>query len=568
NPVGDAAALQEEGSLKRTLLMFSLMLGVGAVFITYTPRLVDLMFSETSSNKGKEVGVTKGVSKILNSDEFKALMKAVDESDSDNQAINVRNVLNFAIENDSEEIIQFLVEKGFEFSNSEYVMVASGNAAIGGFQEKIKLEDTPSEGTPLMKAIIKGNVNIVRILLENGADVNDFGRDSDDTTPLMIAAREGNLEIVTLLLDDWGDVHESIRSSWTNALIEAINQEHKDIVELLLKEGANVNPLTTPSEGTPLMKAIIKGNVNIVRMLLENGADVSGRDSDYTTPLIIAAREGNLEIVTLLLDNKADANTSNSSSVNALNRAVHEEHKDIIELLLKNGAKADYVGKDDYTILVAAASTGNVEIGELLLDYGAKNDVIWTQGGSSLMIAASNGHADFIEMLIKRGSKVNLEDSGYTALSNAAYEGKVDAVRVLLSHGADFNARTSNGESALDMAKENEHEEVISLLEAAEKSKSDNAILGEILNPHTQNNRLNDSLNESSEVGGIDFNRIDLDRQGAGVDIQFDDEAFQSLFKGDIQGFSPVIINFAPLSSVLPLLGLAPREEEYEVSAI
>ena len=66
----------------------------------------------------------------------------------------------------------------------------------------------------------------------------------------------------------------------------------------------------------------------------------------------------------------------------------------------------------------------------------------------------------------------------------------------------------------------------------------------------------------NDELGGIDMNTIDLGRQGAGVDIQFDPAQLQELIDLGIDGFAPVIINIVPLPSVLPLLGLEPIKEE------
>jgi len=69
--------------------------------------------------------------------------------------------------------------------------------------------------------------------------------------------------------------------------------------------------------------------------------------------------------------------------------------------------------------------------------------------------------------------------------------------------------------------------------------------------------------------GGIDMNAINVDRQGAGVNITFDPVALQDMLDAGITGFTPVIINLVPLPSILPLLGLAPqREEEFEVSSL
>ena len=66
------------------------------------------------------------------------------------------------------------------------------------------------------------------------------------------------------------------------------------------------------------------------------------------------------------------------------------------------------------------------------------------------------------------------------------------------------------------------------------------------------------------------MNSIDLGREGAGVDIQFDPTELQDIIDAGIDGFAPVIINITPLPSVLPLLGLEPakKEEELTVSSL
>ncbi|OHB32144.1 MAG: hypothetical protein A2X84_03510 [Desulfuromonadaceae bacterium GWC2_58_13] len=64
------------------------------------------------------------------------------------------------------------------------------------------------------------------------------------------------------------------------------------------------------------------------------------------------------------------------------------------------------------------------------------------------------------------------------------------------------------------------------------------------------------------DVGGIDMNDIDVNRQGTAVDIQFDPVEFQEMIDAGIDGFAPVIINITPLPGILPLLGLEPAHKE------
>jgi len=76
-------------------------------------------------------------------------------------------------------------------------------------------------------------------------------------------------------------------------------------------------------------------------------------------------------------------------------------------------------------------------------------------------------------------------------------------------------------------------------------------------------------ISEDPDLGGIDMNQINVDRQGYGVDIQFDPIEIQGMIDRGIDGFAPVIINLTPLPSVLPLLGLEPkREEDFELSQL
>jgi len=90
----------------------------------------------------------------------------------------------------------------------------------------------------------------------------------------------------------------------------------------------------------------------------------------------------------------------------------------------------------------------------------------------------------------------------------------------------------------------------------------DRAMVGDVIEHKTQ-------VTSHTTPGGIDLNEIEVDRQGAGVNIQFDPKAFEPMLNMQIDGFAPIIINITPIPSVLPLLGLEPqREEELEVSRL
>ncbi len=75
---------------------------------------------------------------------------------------------------------------------------------------------------------------------------------------------------------------------------------------------------------------------------------------------------------------------------------------------------------------------------------------------------------------------------------------------------------------------------------------------------------------KSDLVGGINLNEIQVDRQGSGVNIHFDPATIQPILDLGVDGYAPVFINFTPITSILPLLGLEPRrkEKEYEIFSV
>ncbi|MCK5581355.1 MAG: UDP-3-O-acyl-N-acetylglucosamine deacetylase [Candidatus Omnitrophica bacterium] len=82
--------------------------------------------------------------------------------------------------------------------------------------------------------------------------------------------------------------------------------------------------------------------------------------------------------------------------------------------------------------------------------------------------------------------------------------------------------------------------------------------------------KLNESsspINEHADIGGIDLNEINVDRQGTRIDVQFAPESLQPIMDMQIDGFAPVIINIIPLPSIMPLLGLDDAEEPLELSS-
>ena len=145
----------------------------------------------------------------------------------------------------------------------------------------------------LRRAALRGCCSVTSMLLAYGASVEFGGKADDGTAPLLIAAANGHQEVVKLLLDGGADVN---RKSDTvtlcpTALMAAALKGHVDIVCLLLEHGAN-----TESRGYRGQTALSSAwNPPVVRLLLDHGADINARDNDGETALTLALHELNHE---------------------------------------------------------------------------------------------------------------------------------------------------------------------------------------------------------------------------------------------------------------------------------
>ena len=92
--------------------------------------------------------------------------------------------------------------------------------------------------TALMRAVGNNHLNIVKILIEKGADVN--ARDHDGDTSLTIASSDGHVEVVKELLENGADVNAR-NSSGESSLWKACFSVNTEVAEILLEKGADAN---------------------------------------------------------------------------------------------------------------------------------------------------------------------------------------------------------------------------------------------------------------------------------------------------------------------------------------
>lgn len=166
-------------------------------------------------------------------------------------------------------------------------------------------------GEPLRNAVSQGDFEIIKILLQAGADVNTPG--------ILSTAIRGNMRIphdikmVQFLLDKGAklEIHGEA------ALRYAVSRGYSEAVELLVFSGVDVNAGAGDSNKlTVLQEAVLAGNIGLVKILLTAGSDVHAimPQEEHQTALQIAVNNmatsspQKLEMAQVLLAAGSDVN--------------------------------------------------------------------------------------------------------------------------------------------------------------------------------------------------------------------------------------------------------------------
>ena len=301
--------------------------------------------------------------------------------------------------------------------------------------------------SPLHRASFYGRIDIVRFLLdhEHCADVNLPGH--KHFTPLPLACSSADLEISRLLVQHGADVNSRNRNYRTPLMFVT---ENLDIARLLIDNGADINSVNDEGQ-TALHVGARHNRLQIMKFLLESGADFNICDNDGQTPLDIAMGQGNHNAVDILSSRMAAAMSLVNSPVTP-SPAIKRQNPS--PKLVQPPPKSEEVNAEkEQPSLYTASDNGHLDVVRSLLDGGSDVNATFRNRMTALHAASHKGNIEVAKLLIERGADVDSRSrAGWTALHYALREGSLEVVRLLLDHGANANAKTRNDGNALHLA--------------------------------------------------------------------------------------------------------------------
>jgi len=191
----------------------------------------------------------------------------------------------------------------------------------------------------LLYAAKNGDIGRVSELLDHDADINT--RDKNGDTALILALWEEQIDVVRLLIERGADTNIRGSDHDYTALMIAIQYKNIDIIRLLLDRGANPN-ISSVYGDTPLIYASFGGRTDIVRLLLRYGANPNIQNRYGETALDKAVQFEYDDIAELIHDHiklqRVQQNLAFASSLNPrlgydtlLNDLDHDTMKKVLE---------------------------------------------------------------------------------------------------------------------------------------------------------------------------------------------------------------------------------------------
>ena len=337
-------------------------------------------------------------------------------------------------------------------------------------------------GTPLMGAAFKGKVQVVKSLIERGADPslmdnrgwnslhfaanggdadiidlihtqvpNIESKTGDGCTPLMIAAVNSKLHAVRWFLEKGATVTREDNSG-ANALHFAAEGGDTDIIDLIHTHLLNIE-LKTGEGHTPLMVAAGSGKLQAVNWFLEKGATVPCEDNRGWNTLHIATSSGDTDIIDLIHTHLPNVDSKTNEGYTPLMVAAFDGKLPVVKWFLEKGATVTLKDKAGWNMLHFAAQGGDTDILDLFHNHVPNIESRSLVGITPLMVAVGNCKLHAVQWFIEKGASVAcVDENGCNILHFAAKNCDPDIIHRILTYVPDIESKTAFGETPLIIA--------------------------------------------------------------------------------------------------------------------
>jgi len=369
-----------------------------------------------------------------------------------------------------------LVKLGKNFNTDGFIeSVGDGDKqAVTLFLEAGFDANTPAENgiTALHIAAMKGNADIVKMLLDKGANPNAavISGSEKGSTPLMVAVAGGYLETTKLLVDKGADVNAKDANDLV-VMDYATGQTNLNLLKILWQHGA---PFLTEKAFAKLMdqfqfdlraKAARSMNAgespDACREFIKEQLSNFQQEQNFTTNQLLQARVVAFRAVTSVVDKSVALDASSALGVSEKERQAVKDFTAFLKELQSDPAVQAQA-------LITAILESEPGVVKWLLEQRADVNHKDETGVTPLMNAAVANKTIVVQVLLDGGADVNLKDhQGWTATMYAAARGNVEPLKLILEKKPELDAANGKGQTALMLAEQNNNADEAVLLKNA-----------------------------------------------------------------------------------------------------
>lgn len=365
---------------------------------------------------------------------------------------------------------------------------------IPDFTKPIKFRNKENNNEQLFNLIRTNEPRDIEDLLKNNSNININQKNQHGSTPLILATYSGHLKIVKILIENGADINLTSNDK-TTPLIWATVGSHTAIVRYLLNNNADIN--AKDKHGfTALMWAASKSNESLIKIFLQYDADTQIKNYNSESASELAKKAGNIRLFYIIKDHKgADkANlreniikaVSNNDLIylskqygvkfneitdkdnnNILHLAIQKGKRDVIDWILTNNkVNVNSQNNQGNTPLIEAIlNNDDITVSNLLKEKSLEINKQDNNGYTGLIHAVNTDNEYLIKTLLNHNAKMEIEDNnGNRALTIAVWQNKRTLVRLLIDNGAKTDIKTNSGKTLLDLAEERNNKSMIDYL--------------------------------------------------------------------------------------------------------
>jgi ankyrin repeat protein len=316
----------------------------------------------------------------------------------------------------------------------------------------------PNGTTALHIAVMYNRIDMVELLLKNGALVNMFDFQYG-ISPFQYAVHSRNTDVIKIFVQITNQqIHRQSNSSLL-MLLGILRYSCDFVHDMAVFIVENLNANETGQYGTLLHLATRYNENGVVRQLCSNGFNINLQNFEGNTPLHIACRCENTRIALNYIKLGADLHRKNINDNMPLHVAVITNNLVIVYALIKYNADINAKGLMGMTALHMAVKLEKVGMVRLLVRHKADINILDNTGKSvlqyarhpmivkylykkrkyphSLHLCIKHGHLYQMIEIFKKHPNINAQICGpYTALHLAVLYGRYFTVEYLLRNGA------------------------------------------------------------------------------------------------------------------------------------